>query len=104
MRLTYTLVFLGMFILGPACKKKLDCGQINEIVANTEKHKSNLEKALHDRNKKAAEEHYDAVEKNYKKLGKIDEITCNGKVYKGSEEKQHGDAYLAKQKAEIDKL
>lgn len=103
-RLAYVLVLMSFCFLTPACKKHLTCEQIEEINKGIDTNSKELEAAIKKPNRKEAEQYYDAVEKGFKKLGKIDEVTCGSKVYKGSEEKERGEQYLKVQKEHIDKL
>src|SRR5262245_12543742 len=103
-RLTYALVLISLCLLSPACKKHLNCDQIDKITKEIKDDSEKLEKAIHEGKKHEAKQHYDAVEKGYKKLRKIDEVTCKDKIHKGSEHKQVGEQYLKSKKDDIDKL
>jgi hypothetical protein len=103
-RLTYAVVLISVCLLAPACKKHLDCKQIGEINTAIEEDSRELEAAIKDGKKNEAKQHYEAVERGYKKLSKIDEVTCGSKVYKGSVEKERGEQYLKSKRDDIDKL
>ncbi len=103
-RLTYALVLTSLCFLSPACKKHYTCEQIEGIAKTVDEDSKKLDEAIKQGKKNEAKQHYDAVEKGYKKLSKIDEVTCGSKIYKGSEEKERGEQYLKSQKEQIDKL